>query len=46
MLDHYIFGDNGDPAEHLPAEARGILGPRTTELIARVKRLLVDSLGG
>ena len=24
MFDHYIFGDNGDPAEHLPG---GQLGP-------------------
>lgn len=46
MFDHYIFGDNGDPVEHLPREARGILGVRTSELVARVKRLLIDSLGG
>jgi hypothetical protein len=45
MFDHYIFGANGDPAEHLPEVARGILGRRTPELVARVKKLLIDALG-
>ncbi|HEY6049272.1 MAG TPA: cupin-like domain-containing protein [Sphingomicrobium sp.] len=44
FFDHYIFGDNGDPAEHLPEPARGILGKRTPELVARVKKLLIDAL--
>ena len=44
MFNHYIFGDNGDPAEHLPEAARGILGRRTPELVARVKKLLIDAL--
>lgn len=44
MFDHYVFGDHGDPAEHLPAQARGILGRRTPELVARVKKLLIDAL--
>src|SRR3954447_3470858 len=44
MFDHYIFGDNGDPVEHLPERARGILGRRTPELVARVKKLLMDAL--
>jgi hypothetical protein len=43
-FDHYIFGDNGDPAGHLPEQARGILGKRTPELVARVKKLLIDAL--
>ena len=41
MFDHYVFGDNGDPVEHLPKEARGLLGKRTPELVARVKKLLI-----
>ena len=45
MFDHYIFQDNADPAEHLPEKARGILGKRTPELVARVKQLLIDALG-
>ncbi len=45
MFDHYVFGDNGDPVAHLPENARGILGRRTPELVARVKKLLVEALG-
>jgi hypothetical protein len=44
MFDHYIFGDNGDPVEHLAQQARGVLGKRTPELVARVKKLLIDAL--
>jgi hypothetical protein len=44
MFGHYIFGDNGDPVEHLPEKARGILGRRTPELVVRVKKLLIDAL--
>ena len=44
MFNHYIFGDNGDPVEHLPEDARGLLGQRTQELVARVKQLLIESL--
>jgi hypothetical protein len=45
-FDHYIFGDNGDPVEHLPESARGILGRRSAELVARIKKLLIDALNG
>jgi len=45
MFDHYVFGDNGDPAAHLPEPARGILGQRSPELVARVKKLLIEALG-
>ena len=44
MFDHYVFGGDGDPAEHLPEQARGVLGKRTPELVARVKKLLIDAL--
>jgi hypothetical protein len=44
LFDHYVFDENGDPAAHLPEQARGILGRRTPELVARVKKLLVDAL--
>jgi hypothetical protein len=44
MFDHYVFGDNGDPVEHLPQNARGLLGKRTPKLVARVKKLLVGVL--
>jgi hypothetical protein len=45
LFDHYVFGANGEPAEYLPEQARGILGRRTPELVARVKKLLSDALG-
>src|SRR5206468_980189 len=44
MFDHYVFNRNGDPAQDLPEGARGILGRRTPELVARVKKLLIDAL--
>lgn len=44
MFDHYIFGDNGDPVAHLPENARGVLGKRTPQLVARVKELLIKAL--
>jgi hypothetical protein len=44
-FDHYVFEDD-DPVEHLPDQARGVLGKRTPELVARVKKLLADILSG
>jgi mannose-6-phosphate isomerase-like protein (cupin superfamily) len=37
IFDHYVFCANGDPAEHLPQHARGILGPATPALLARMR---------
>ena len=37
VFDHYIFGANGDPAEHLPVSAKGILGEPTPELLHRMR---------
>lgn len=42
LFDHYL-GANGDPAAHIPAGARGILGDGPT---AEVRARLVRSLGG
>ena len=44
MFDHYVFRDDGDPAAHLPVRARGILGARTTELVAGMKAYLAAAL--
>ena len=44
LFEHYAFGTDGDPAAHLPRQARGILGERTFELVARVKALLAQAL--
>ena len=39
MFDHYIFGDD-DPAAHLPAHAKGILGPASPRLFAQMREML------
>lgn len=44
LFEHYVFGADGDPAAHLPKQARGILGQRTVDLVARVKALLAQAL--
>jgi hypothetical protein len=44
LFEHYVFGANGDPVEHLPEQARGVLGRRTPELVTRVKKLLIEAL--
>jgi hypothetical protein len=40
FFGHYVFGDDGDPAAHLPENARGMLGRRTPALVARVRAFL------
>jgi hypothetical protein len=40
ILDHYVFEANGDPAAHLPAHARGILGPASPQLFSRMRTML------
>lgn len=39
MFEHYIFGD-GDPAAHLPAHIKGILGPPTPRLFGQMREML------
>ncbi|MEO8997788.1 MAG: cupin-like domain-containing protein [Rhodanobacter sp.] len=39
LLEHYVFGDE-DPAAHIPEHARGVLGPLTPELVARLKGMI------
>ncbi|HEV2594571.1 MAG TPA: cupin-like domain-containing protein [Sphingomicrobium sp.] len=36
VFDHYIFELNGNPAEHLPENARGVLGEINDEVIERM----------
>jgi len=42
MLNHFVFSE-GDPAAHLPEYARGILGPGTPQLFARMRAKLRQS---
>jgi hypothetical protein len=37
VFDHYVFCVDGDPGEHLPEHARGILGPATPTLLKRMR---------
>ena len=39
MLDHYVFGDE-DPAAHIPAGRRGILGALTPEQLAEFRETI------
>jgi hypothetical protein len=45
VFDHYVFCANGDPAEHLPPAARGVLGPVSREQLGRLRATLKQILG-
>ena len=40
MLDHYVFEENGPPADHLPPHARGLLADASPALFARLRQML------
>lgn len=44
FFDHYVFQTGDDPVEHLPVEARGVLGPMTGSIQQRLKAILLRSL--
>ena len=44
VFDHYVFQTNGDPAEHLPPHAKGVLGPPTPQLMERMRMTLKQIL--
>lgn len=46
LFDHYIFHSDGDPAEHMPEHARGILGTSTSELRELLRQFLITKLMG
>ncbi|MCP9223551.1 cupin-like domain-containing protein [Erythrobacter sp. LQ02-29] len=45
MLDYYVFESEGDPAAHLPAAAKGVLGPPSAGLFARMRQVIRQALG-
>lgn len=45
VFDHYVFGVNGEPVEHLPEHARGMLGEPTPQLLNRMRETLRQLLG-
>lgn len=46
LFDHYVFHAEGDPAQHMPERARGVLGKSTSELRQFIGRFLVQKLMG
>ena len=44
LIDHYVFRRNGDPAEHIPPGARGLLGESTPEQRAMLREFLMRAL--
>ena len=44
LLGHYVFADNGDPAAHLPDQAKGVLGPPHPERFAAMRGMLKQVL--
>ncbi len=46
MFAHYIFEDNGDPAAHIPPQSRGILSRPTPQMIAAMRKSILQSLAG
>ena len=40
VFDHYVFALDGDPVEHLPQSARGLLGEPTQEQLGRMRATL------
>jgi hypothetical protein len=44
MFDRYVFMTDGDPGEHLPAEARGVIGATSPQDLAAMRRALIAAL--
>src|SRR5262249_52376286 len=40
IVDYYVFESDGDPGAHLPPHARGVLGPASPQLFARMRAML------
>ncbi|HEX8667363.1 MAG TPA: cupin-like domain-containing protein [Allosphingosinicella sp.] len=46
LFDHYVFRLEGDPTEHIPPAARGILGESTPQLRGAIRQFLIRQLQG
>jgi hypothetical protein len=44
LFDHYVFRTGGDPAAHLEAHAKGVLGPLTPQLAEQMRGFLLRGL--
>ena len=45
-MDHYVFGVNGDPVEHLAGSNPGILGPKTPAVSEQIHQFLLGRMQG
>ncbi len=43
-FEHYVFGANGDPGEHLPENRRGILGEPDPETLRKFRTAIVQAM--
>ena len=46
FFDHYVFRSNGHPLAHLPAEARGLLGPLKPDNYGSIRARIMHLLRG
>ncbi|HEX5764825.1 MAG TPA: cupin-like domain-containing protein [Woeseiaceae bacterium] len=44
MFEHYAFGENGDPVEHLPPQARGALGAHDPRMRQQIRMMLLNAI--
>jgi hypothetical protein len=44
LFDYYVFENEEDVVKHIPAEARGVLAPMTTESTGRLRAFLLRAL--
>ena len=45
LFDHYVFGDGVGVADHIPADAHGVLAPFTPETADRMRGFVLRQLG-
>ena len=44
-FDYYVFEKSGDPAQHLPPHAQGVIGPSSPERFQMMRQILRQILG-
>ena len=44
LFDYYVFGDAAQAGEHIPEDARSVLGPMTPETAGRIRAFLLRQL--
>jgi hypothetical protein len=44
VFDYYVFGDSAHAGEHLPEQARGVLGPLDEDRARQIRAMLINKL--